>query len=198
MESSSPKPYSKLPCPPDHSPHVVGKGKDELIERQLLEICFNEQGQPDFHAFAKSKGLYFTKLDSHGLLLSIIDGVSQPAPLKYQTILDVVQAATDNQAAYWVTILFHDNMVADLVSVRVANLPWRRSEIELFECQEGVAQGGQSFLALVSEGMDWILWHCYDPCNDFTITFYGSVEVCEHIDGLLAQRQQAGETERSS
>ncbi len=125
-------------------------------------------------------------------MLALIDETARAASFsdgtgrsQYQQLISAIRSATHDQQAYWFYGYDPDNALSVLSWVRENNYEYA-SEWNLNSFETSPApEGGISWLGLVASDKKWMLLMEHNPCNEFKITFHGTLKLCTTITQLL-------------
>ena len=169
-----------------YQPTHIDREAGSWIHRNLFPA-------PDYQfsaaPFEAGERLYWTAVDDP-VLKGIVDGVGQPAPWKYEQLLHAVKDVTESAAAQAFYVALHDNMVADTRWVRTHAWTGWWTPLYAIELEPGAAEGGASYVGILSEKRDWLLMHDYSPCNDLTISLHASAHLCKRLLALLERARR--------
>jgi hypothetical protein len=132
-------------------------------------------------------------------VLAVIDGTTQPMPFseknhgsRYDRLIDAVMTATNQCDAFWFFGYDPDNVLSVLSWVRACNYELA-SEYNLNSFETSPApEGGVSWLGLLDANKEWMLLHTLNPCNEFSIDFFGTTDLCDSIAASLDLRNETG------
>ncbi|MES2824234.1 MAG: hypothetical protein V4732_11580 [Pseudomonadota bacterium] len=157
--------------------------KNLVGEDQLLKVS----------SFESSLPLYFTPL-ANNFVSTIINGSGvsanfkiNPGEYQYNNIVRKIASISNQEPAVWFYYSVIDNAVGMLNEVWECNYEFSLDyALEKFE-REPAAQGGVSFLGLLSRNKSWLLLHTYEPGESLQIDFYGKKTTVGNLENVLTK-----------
>ena len=150
---------------------------------------------PDSHfapnGFEASVTVYRIQMRG-SFLASLINGVQEmtsfSAPsgrYRYNELVRQVAQVTGREPAFWFYVTDPDNCLSVVNWVHACNYECALdSPLSSFETELAV-QGGVSRLGLVGGSGQWLLLHEYHSDEEFSISFYGLLTICNELRRLL-------------